>query len=146
MPAKQVLQYECGRCQRVWYVEQGQSEVLCTVDVTASFAGAGISIKFDCLCEGCSKTVKNLLEAIGKAFKKSAPQRRARKKKETADTAKPAGGEGETSPPADLSSPLPPKVPSTLHRVDSPPAVDAGAAGAAHGGKGSQSAANRSTR
>lgn len=145
MPAKQVLQYECGRCQRVWYVEQGQPEVPCTVDVTANFAGAGISIKFDCLCEGCSKTVKNLLEAIGKAFKKSAPQRGARKKKETADTAKPAGGEGETSPPADLPSPLPPKVPTTLHRGEAPP-VDAGVAVGAPGGKVSQSGGSRPTR
>lgn len=146
MPAKQVLQYDCGRCRRVWYVEQNQPEVVTTVAVAANFDGAAIDIKYDCLCEGCKKTVKSLLEAIGKEFKKAAPQRGARKKKEGGEPAKTAaGGEDAAPPPADSPSPLPPKVPSTLSREDSP-AARADASAASSGGKGSQPSGNRSIR
>ncbi len=97
MPAKAVLQHECERCPRTWYSPADANLAKTELSVTGTLAGTQVSVKYETLCETCTKTVSNLIAALGKEHKKSSPARRA--KKET-------GGEANTSPPSDSTQPM----------------------------------------
>lgn len=114
MPATPVLKYKCDRCTRVWYSEAVEPEY--TLDLTANLDGGVGRVKFECLCAGCRKTVRSLVESISKVIVKNSPIRGAKKKAVSAD--------GETSPPTDVNAT--PSIPSTVV-----PATAAGSAGAA---------------
>lgn len=73
MPAKLVLQFNCERCQRVWYSEEEQeikreSELKILVDGEER-------LSYNILCTGCRKTVFDALEIIMKKIKQRAPIR-----------------------------------------------------------------------
>ena len=111
MPATPVLKYKCDRCTRVWYSEA--AEPAYTLELTANLDAQVAQVRFECLCAGCRKTVRSLVDAIGKVIVKNSPIRGAKKKAESAG--------GETPPPAD---------PKTTPSIPAAPAA-AGSSGTA---------------
>lgn len=110
MPAKKVLQYNCGRCQRVWYVDESKEksepkqELTLTADITVTNEDGSLTpkkyeVSYECLCPGCAKTVAALLDSIKRDFAKASPVRKAKKKDEA--------GKGEGPSPTDPASTTP---------------------------------------
>lgn len=77
MPKRQVVEYECERCTRTWYEDAAAQEQ--KVELKLSFSVGALSVTYNCLCEGCTKTVGALALQISKVMKKSAPIRGAKK-------------------------------------------------------------------
>lgn len=96
MPAKAVLQFECDRCDRVWYedvTEQALQEPhnIKLLHLVGSMpARLGIQVTFETLCEGCNKTVETALKTIAKELKNKSPSRGAKKEDPTVKSDPPA--------------------------------------------------------
>lgn len=144
MPAKRVLQYACDRCPNVWYVpEEAKIQPAVSVVIESDIPGEeSVKLKFECLCDGCRKTVANLLASVGRVSKKVSANRKAKKKPgtETADKESPppaAPGIATTTVAAPAASPVvaksEPVAPAPLPKpsVISVPAVASGAVGKA---------------
>ena len=95
MPSKPVVQNTCERCTRVWYTEKA---VEVKLELKAELTGKKFEAKYECLCDGCTKTVASLLNSIAKEFKPRAP--RAKKKDESADQGKPQSTDPSPTPGA----------------------------------------------
>jgi hypothetical protein len=80
MPRNPVIENVCDRCTRSWYTptNEKQAEVALTVNYSIGDASP-LTADFKCLCEGCQKTVRTLIESITKVMTKSAPVRGAKK-------------------------------------------------------------------
>ena len=106
MPKKLVVEYECDRCNRVWYEnytegEQPPETNSLSVTLKKPDAKSVKEIQFSVMCESCTKTVTNLLASLSKLEKKS-PEVKA--KEEPKDSPK-AKHEKPTQPKtADTSS------------------------------------------
>ena len=118
MPKKQVAQYTCERCARVWYLDSDAPEPPVKLKLLLELGRSkdskdGTALGYECLCEGCSDTVTKLVASLA-PLKPRAP--RAKKEDESADKGKPsstdststtaeapagpAGGPGASSPHA----------------------------------------------
>lgn len=148
MAAKKVLQYECDRCPNVWYVpadakEQPELDIQISVNLPGE---APTKMQFACLCEGCLKTVTNLLVSIGRVTKKVSANRKAKKKDEleaaskdsslpaATDTSKPSVAPVAAVASPGTSSALVAHV-ATVVPVQKPSVVSVPAVGAASAGK-----------
>ncbi len=85
MPKQLAVEYECERCDRVWYAkyEDGQdppdSASLCGLTLfSAGSKKPTREITFNTLCDSCYQTVINLVDSMDKLKKKS-PKPRAKK-------------------------------------------------------------------
>lgn len=78
MASRQVVEHTCERCTRTWYVDATCKATL--EKLTLTFHGD--TVEYNCLCEGCTKTVSALVAQISKVMKKNAPVRGAKKKAE----------------------------------------------------------------
>jgi hypothetical protein len=78
MASRQVIENTCERCTRTWYTDASKPEP--KVELKLSFAT--VTVHYECLCDGCAKTVSALVEQIAKVMKKNAPVRGAKKKVE----------------------------------------------------------------
>jgi hypothetical protein len=105
MAAKQVTQFDCDRCQRTWYSGANSEAPNTHVLIEADIEGTKVSVKQDCLCEGCRSTVRGLLEAIGKTITKASPIRTAKKKGKKGVAA--AAAEDKPPAAATTSTPTP---------------------------------------
>lgn len=85
MPSRSVTEYTCERCTRAWYVDAKEVQPQVALDLKFIVGVDTSSAVFKCLCEGCQKTVKALVEQITKVMKKSAPVRGAKKKPSAED-------------------------------------------------------------
>lgn len=144
MPAKQVLQYECDRCPNVWYEPIGKEPLPeLAIDISINVPGENpTKMKFTCLCEGCLKTVTNLLVSIGKVTKKVSANRKA-KKKDDAETASkdstPPAAPAETAKP----SAAPAAGPALVSPAPKPAVVSVPAAASVVSGKPLQPVVSR---
>jgi hypothetical protein len=104
MPRKLVVEYECDRCGRKWYVGHTEGEEppeQCHLELKFTVPGASLPVRdvvFDVLCISCAKTISNLVEGLDKLEKKS-PKPRA---KESAPEG--AGAAVEATPPSPRTS------------------------------------------
>jgi hypothetical protein len=131
MPAKKVLQYECDRCPNVWYVPESAKEQP-AVDIKLDINIPNLmatKVNYTCLCEGCLKTVMNLLGSVDKVSKKVSPNRKAKKKEPVVETA--AKDSSSTAAPAATPVTVVTSMKPVLPNVVSVPA--AGANGGAVG-------------
>lgn len=109
MSKKSVTECRCDRCKRVWYEDAGKPGQDNKLELSAIFGDDVINVALDSLCEGCSKTVRSLVESIRKVMEKAAPIRKAKKKEKTAD----AG----TTPTPTAAAPPKPVTPSNVISV-----------------------------
>jgi hypothetical protein len=127
MPRNPVIENICDRCTRSWYTKADEKPA--EVQVKVSYDATGdqpLAADLKCLCEGCQKTVRGLIESITKVMTKSAPVRGA-KKAASEDKTPPATSATKPEAPAApvaggvpvrgvISSPAPPSVaPSSQH-------------------------------
>ena len=142
MPAKRVLQYECDSCPNVWYVpEDLVAQPKVDIEININVPGENpTKMKFECLCEGCLKTVTNLLVSVGKVSKKVSANRKAKKKDEPETASKDSSSPAvpATTKPSTVPAPTPPAAavqtaspPKPAVSIVSVPAVASGAAGKA---------------
>lgn len=125
MPAKQVMQYDCDRCGRTWYLEPDVKQTPFELTLKANIEAADVSLDYKCLCDGCRKTVKALLDSLGKTTKKSSPAGRAKKKKDE-PAAGTSAGQGDPRPADNAQTTSSPVVAGAT-----PPAGGPGASGGA---------------
>lgn len=150
MPAKSVLRFDCDRCTRTWYVDAEKAAATPKEVLNLSMElepGSVVKLSYECLCEGCKKTVKSLVSAIGKDFKKAAPVRGAKKKVSGGEAAAESAGKGEVPPPTDpAASPITlPDVIQTPSRPSSSPPASGSAATSVAAGKVASSSVLRPT-
>ncbi len=86
MPKKQVVQYTCERCARVWYLDSDKPEpqlkLKLLLEITREKGGEeGAAIGYECLCDGCTDTVKSLVKSLAPLKPR---EKRAKKKDESA--------------------------------------------------------------
>jgi hypothetical protein len=91
MPKKQVVEYTCERCTRVWYLDSTAPEPLVKLKLFLDLGkktdvAPGAAIAYECLCDSCAETVQSLVQSLA-PLKPRAP--RAKKKDESADQGKP---------------------------------------------------------
>lgn len=80
MPRNQVVENICDRCTRSWYTKTDEKQIEVLVKVAYDETDAQpLGVELKCLCDGCRKTVRGLLESITKVMTKSAPIRGAKK-------------------------------------------------------------------
>lgn len=103
MPAKPVLQYSCNRCTRVWYSEV--AEPVNMLELKADLGDGEVVVNFECLCIGCRKTVRSLVEAMGRFIVKNSPIRGAKNKAGSADEEGPPPADPKTTPLASMAVP-----------------------------------------
>ncbi len=89
MPKKQVVEYTCERCARVWYLDSKQPEPDSKLDLklAGTAQGTDTALKYECLCESCSETVQSLVKSLAPLKPR---QPRAKKKEEPADKGTPS--------------------------------------------------------
>ena len=110
MPRRQVVENECDRCERKWYDEYAEGDEpkpLLTLEVHRACVSV---LFFQVLCEGCQRTIDNLLKSLAKTVKKS-PQRSVAKEEPSDDDASSPTVEvvdGDATPPAPPEPPAPP--------------------------------------
>jgi hypothetical protein len=78
MPVKQVFQYTCDRCGRVWFDEKKVDPP--SFEANFKDGEEVLRLKFESLCGPCKKTCKNVIKNIGKSMTKPSPERGASKK------------------------------------------------------------------
>lgn len=101
MASRQVVEHTCDRCTRTWYVDATSKATLETLTLTFH----GSTVEYNCLCDGCTKTVSALVAQIAKVMKKSAPVRGAKKKVEEEAKAQSTTQSTTVSAPADAGEP-----------------------------------------
>ncbi len=101
MPRNPVIENVCDRCTRSWYTPADEKPLDLMVKINyAATDEQPLIADLKCLCDGCKKTVRGLIESITKVMTKSAPVRGAKK----------AAGEGKT-PPATSTTPATAQAP-----------------------------------
>lgn len=146
MPAKSVVQYTCDRCERVWYVDPDSKvpERKLSLDFSGlvpkdskeakiEYEKVEATAAYECLCDGCAKTVGALVKQIAKEFKPRAPRA---KKKDTA-TSPGSAGQGSpqpTDPPTGTTTDVTPAVQRNAS-ASSPPAPSSVGAPSGAGGQ-----------
>lgn len=138
MPKKQVAQYTCERCSRVWYLDSDAPEPPVKLKLLFELgrdknAPEGSAISYECLCESCSETVTKLVESLA-PLKPRAPRA---KKKDTTTSAGPAGqgtSPQPTDPPTGTTTDVTPAV--QRNGSASSPAPAPSSAGGSSGGGG----------
>lgn len=106
MARRPVIEQECERCTRTWYTDAKEPEVKTELSLVLTLGTEVIKSEFKCLCDGCQKTVKALVDQIAKVMKKSAPVRGAKKKVE--EEAKATSTTQSTTAPSVTNDPAKP--------------------------------------
>lgn len=111
MPSKPVIENECERCTRTWYTDASAAATKSELNLELTLGTEVIKSEFKCLCDGCQKTVKALVDQIAKVMKKSAPVRGAKKKvgneeKPTSPTQSVTQQPAAPTPPASSQKPV----------------------------------------
>lgn len=100
MPKKQVVEYTCERCARVWYLDSKEPEppaklkLLLELGRDKATAQEGASISYECLCESCTETVQSLVKSLAPLKPR---QPRAKKKDESKDQGNPQSSDPTTT-------------------------------------------------
>lgn len=135
MPKKQVVQYTCDRCSRVWYLDSTAPEPDATVRLAfnpSSSKSSTLNINYDCLCDSCADTVTSLVKSLAPLK----PREKRAKKKDEASTGTGSAGQGNPQPtdPDATTTDAAPAAQQRSAPASSPPAPSS--AGASSGGAG----------
>lgn len=118
MPQKTVVKNDCERCGRTWFSEECTDTAKAIVRMKGMHGETIVDASYDVLCEGCVKTVGNLMRVLARQMKKLSP-RKSKAKKEGADAppsepplmpatnSVPVPGPTGSTPPAAVSRQLP---------------------------------------
>lgn len=107
MPKKQVTQYTCERCARVWYLDSTAPEPATKLNLLLELGRAkdspdGAAIQYECLCNSCSDTVRALVKSLAPLKPR---QPRAKKKDESMEGKPPIDPTATTDAAPAASSP-----------------------------------------
>lgn len=156
MSKKTVVQHSCDRCPRVWYLdpedktperklalnfeglvpkELGREPLLNEVPEYVNFGAAG---KYECLCDGCAKTVAALVKQIVKEFKPR--ERKAKKKDDTNNQGTAGQGNPQPTGPSSITAAAPASSNGSATPSVPPAPASAGASSGAAGTRPAPSA------
>jgi hypothetical protein len=122
MPRNPVVENVCDRCTRSWYTKVDEKQLDVAVNVSYAIGDSlPLSAKFNCLCEGCQKTVLDLVKSITKVMTKSAPIRGAKKAEGEANA--PPTTSQQPPPPAKDAAPQPPVAPTVAASAGKAPSA-----------------------
>lgn len=114
MPKKQVVEYTCERCARVWYLDATAPEPATKLKLLLEMGRTkdspdGAAVAYECLCDSCSDTVASLVKQIAPLKPR---QPRAKKKDESADKGNPPSTDPAVTTDAAPAEPKPAPTPS----------------------------------
>ena len=131
MPKKQVVQYTCERCTRVWYLDSTAPEP--DAKLRVSFTQPSSSkeivtpvINYECLCDSCTDTVTALFKSLQPLKPR---ERRAKKKDES------AAQEKSQTTDSTLTTSAAPAEPPVGAPASTPPAASTAAGSSGAGGQ-----------
>lgn len=83
VPQKTVVKNDCERCGRTWFSDEQTETAKAVVRMRGAHGEVIVDASYDVICEGCEKTVANLLRTLARQMKKLSP-RKSKAKKEGA--------------------------------------------------------------